>query len=328
MGNADKRPLISVIVPIYNVENYLRACVDSIIAQTYDNLEIILVDDGSPDNCPAICDEYAEKDRRIKVIHKENGGLSDARNAGLSVMTGEYLMFVDSDDCLTDNAVEALYEIVNTNNCLLAIGGYQRFFSDDERFDTPKEVLVKTFSTKEAIQDMLLNGCASWGRLYHVSVHKDVLFPIGEINEDEAIVLQILNRCNKVLITNQIVYRYRCRPDSITTASFSEKKVHWYYHCTANLNWVRINYPDLEKYAIDRLGSCIVYLLHQMALFGYNDQNISSMLLGDLRSGYRKYQKYYLSGRKEKIRMWFLNCFPYSMYCKIISLIGRKQVNG
>ena len=99
---------ISVIVPVYKVEPYLRRCVDSILAQTYTNLEVILVDDGSPDDCPAICDEYARIDSRVKVIHKENGGLSDARNAGMAMMNGEYLMFVDSDDCLTADAVEVL----------------------------------------------------------------------------------------------------------------------------------------------------------------------------------------------------------------------------
>ena len=108
MGNADNRPLISVIVPVYNVENYLRACVDSIIAQTYDNLEIILVDDGSPDNCPAICDEYAEKDRRIKVIHKKNGGVSSARNVALGIITGNYVSFIDSDDYISSDYFEKM----------------------------------------------------------------------------------------------------------------------------------------------------------------------------------------------------------------------------
>lgn len=103
--------LISVIVPIYNVENYLGKCIDSIINQTYRNLEIILVDDGSPDNCGEICDQYASQDIRIRVIHKTNGGLSDARNAGMQIMNGEFLMFVDSDDWLQDNCVEILYEI-------------------------------------------------------------------------------------------------------------------------------------------------------------------------------------------------------------------------
>lgn len=120
MGNADKRPLISVIVPVYNVEKYLRACVDSIIAQTYDNLEIILVDDGSPDNCPAICDEYAEKEQRVKVVHKNNVGVSAARNDGLLYSTGKYIMFIDSDDTVSSNWIEGLYESIQTNDFVIA----------------------------------------------------------------------------------------------------------------------------------------------------------------------------------------------------------------
>ena len=130
MGNTDKTPLISVIVPVYNVENYLRACVDSIIAQTYDNLEIILVDDGSPDNCPAICDEYAEKDSRIKVIHKENGGVSSARNYGIDASKGLYITFIDSDDTVAENWIEGLYETINDYD--LSIAGIT-YVNDENR---------------------------------------------------------------------------------------------------------------------------------------------------------------------------------------------------
>ena len=109
----DKQPLISIIVPIYNVEKYLRRCVDSILCQSYHNLEVWLVDDGSPDGCPAICDEYAGKDKRVKVIHKKNGGLSDARNVAIDVATGEYICFVDSDDYVASTYVETLYALID-----------------------------------------------------------------------------------------------------------------------------------------------------------------------------------------------------------------------
>mgnify|MGYP002514978694 CR=1 FL=1 len=120
-------PLISVIVPVYKVEQYLHQCVDSILNQTYRNLEVILVDDGSPDGCPAICNVYAEKDERVRVIHKVNGGLSDARNAGMAVMNGEYLSFVDSDDLLPVDAVETLLKIAVEEDADLVLGGYNRF---------------------------------------------------------------------------------------------------------------------------------------------------------------------------------------------------------
>ena len=158
-------PLISVIVPIYKVEAYLRDCVDSILAQTYRNLEVILVDDGSPDNCGAICDEYAEKDSRVTVLHKVNGGLSDARNAGMAACGGEYLMFVDSDDWLAEDSVATLYELICRTGAELAIGGRERVEDGSgavlhSEFDGTET--VHTMNRLEAMRDMLQNGCASW----------------------------------------------------------------------------------------------------------------------------------------------------------------------
>lgn len=315
-------PLISVIVPVYKVEPYLHKCVDSILAQTYRNLEIILVDDGSPDHCGEICDEYAQKDPRIKVIHKENGGLSDARNAGMAVMNGAYLSFVDSDDLLPVDAIETLLKIAAEENADLVIGGHNRF--EDVPVESSKaEAFVKRWTPVEAMADMLKNGCASWARLYRRELHQSILFPVGEINEDEAIVLELLERCNCIAVTNAVVYYYRFRPESITTARFSAKKLDWYRHCTANLEWIRAHYPDLVPLAMDRLGSCIVYILDEMANAGFQNRSISDMLLNDLRKDYYLYQKYFFSGRKAKLRMWLLNYFPYSVYCVLVSLKRR-----
>ena len=119
------QPLVSIIIPIYKVEPYLRCCLDSIVNQTYTNLEIILVDDGSPDGCPKICDEYAAKDNRIVVIHKENGGLSDARNAGLDVYKGDYVYFIDSDDIIPSNCIYALFEILSKENADIASSSFE-----------------------------------------------------------------------------------------------------------------------------------------------------------------------------------------------------------
>lgn len=315
-------PLISVIVPVYNVEPYLRKCVDSILNQTYRNLEVILVDDGSPDGCPAICDEYATNDERIKVIHKKNGGLSDARNAGMAVAKGEYLSFVDSDDMLPPDAMEILLHTAISEQADMVIGGHSRF-EDIPVAANDLQLSVKRWTPVEAMADMLQYGCASWARLYRRELHQSILFPVGEINEDEAIVLELLERCNCIAVTNAVVYYYRFRPESITTARFSAKKLDWYRHCTANLKWIRMHHPELEPLAMDRLGSSIVYILDEMANAGFQDQSISDMLLTDLRKDYHAYQKYYLSGPKAKFRMWLLYYFPYSVYRGLASLKRR-----
>lgn len=258
-------PLISVIVPVYNVEPYLHKCVDSILNQTYRNLEVILVDDGSPDGCPAICDEYAEKDERVKVIHKKNGGLSDARNAGMAVAKGEYLSFVDSDDMLSANAIEILLRFAHKEDADLVIGGYNRFENVFEE-SINEETSVQCWTPVEAMADMLKNGCASWARLYRRELHQSILFPVGEINEDEAIVLHILDHCSKIVRISAVVYYYRCRTESITTAAFNKKKTIWIKHCLDNLKFIQTNYPELEPYAAARYRDSLLWILREIAL--------------------------------------------------------------
>ena len=147
--------LISVIVPVYKVEKYLRECVDSILAQTYTNLEIILVDDGSPDNCGKICDEYAQNDSRIKVIHQENGGLSAARNAGLDIATGKYIGFVDSDDYAELNMFEELHKRIIENNADLSICGVKKFGMESRCFFYGNKCLDRTVF----VQRFIMSSC-------------------------------------------------------------------------------------------------------------------------------------------------------------------------
>ena len=314
MGNVDTKPLISVIVPVYKVEEYLHACVDSILGQTYTNLEIILVDDGSPDDCPAICDEYARIDSRVKVIHKENGGLSDARNAGMAVMNGEYLMFVDSDDCLTADAVEVLLTHAQQSGALLVIGCHQRFSDDTEQIQQPKTMDVRRLSKRQAMEDMLKNGCASWARLYHYSVHKDIVFPKEEINEDEAIVLKIIDRCDVAILTNQIVYQYRCRPESITTSSFSPKKFVWYRHCRDNLEWIREHYPELTEPAAARYRGALLWTLTEIALSDKVYPAEQQDMLTELRDKRELFFRIPFDTMNEKIRFMMLCYLPFSLY--------------
>ena len=148
-------PLISVIVPIYNVEKYLDRCVDSIINQTYKNLEIILVDDGSPDNCPQMCDDYAKKDSRIKVVHKENGGLSDARNVGMEVATGEYVSFIDSDDYISLDFYETLLETIVDNDSDIVECGVVKFYEDNSFDKYSDDLKVTNYDTVDGLEGLI-----------------------------------------------------------------------------------------------------------------------------------------------------------------------------
>lgn len=148
-------PLVSIIVPVYKVERYIHRSIDSLLRQTYNNLEIILVDDGSPDNCPFICDKYAMQDNRIRVIHKSNGGLSDARNAALNVMTGQYVTFVDSDDYIADNMIEKFIETVKLYQCNMVVAGMNIIDKNNQIYDY-RRTLTSTLSTGIDITRKLL----------------------------------------------------------------------------------------------------------------------------------------------------------------------------
>lgn len=316
-------PLISVIVPVYNVEPYLRKCVDSILNQTYRNLEVILVDDGSPDGCPAICDEYAVIDRRVKVVHKENGGLSDARNAGMAFMSGEYLLFVDSDDLLPVKAIETMLKIAVEENADLVIGGHNRF-EEVPALSSETEIFVKQWTPAEAMMDMLRNGCASWARLFRRELHEAVLFPVGEINEDEAIVLHILDKCRVIAVTNAVVYHYRCRPESITTTSFSEKKMVWVKHCRDNLAFIREKYPQLEEYAVTRYRGSLMWALREMALSENSFPNSYAEVRAQLKEYHTAFLHTPFKNKTEQLRFLFMTLIPFPLLKKVLKFRHRN----
>lgn len=315
--------LISIIVPIYKVEPYLRQCVDSILNQTYTNLEIILVDDGSPDNCGAICDEYATKDAHVKVIHKENGGLSDARNAGLDIATGEYYYFVDSDDYLPATSVEEMYAMLQAHDADMVIGGFERFSdrTGEVFFSTESDGLVThVYNQEEAVKDFYRDGCQSWAVLYRRHVHQDIRFPKGEINEDEAIVFQLLERCSCVVVTNRVVYSYRNREESITTASFSEKKLAWVRHCRDNLLFIRERYPNLEKDAAARYRGSILWALREIALSEKAFINAQKELVAQLRDNKKRFDRISFRNKGELLTYWLLRAFPFGIYKSFLKL--------
>ena len=221
--------IISVIVPIYNVEKYLKRCIDSIITQTYKNLEIILVDDGSQDNCGNICDSYSAKDTRIKVIHKVNGGLSDARNAGIDVATGQYIAFVDSDDYVASNMYEILLDTIIKNNADLSICDFCSVSeSGDITLKEPSVIEDGTYSGEKLLENKLLtenywHWVVAWNKLYKKSIFDNIRFPVGKLHEDEFLIHKILMRCKIVAcVSNKLVY-YVQRDSSITGEGISIK---------------------------------------------------------------------------------------------------------
>ena len=328
MTNAEQFK-ISVIVPIYNVEKYLCKCVDSIINQTYKNLEIILVDDGSPDNCGEICDEYALKDDRIKVIHKENGGLSDARNAGMAIATGDYLGFVDSDDWIEYNMYERLIENLIKFGADISVGGVADVLETDggyKQFKTTYDGKIRNYilSKEDAMKKYFLGSWSAWDKIYKKDVFNDIRFPKGEINEDEAIVLQLLDRCNRICYTNEVFYNYITRPNSnsITASGFSLKKLDWYYHCRANLEFIKNNYPELVGYAEKRYNSSLIFSLVSISLIDQEPfLGVLPSLLQEFKDRYRCIVSNQFIGKREKLDSLLLRIFGINGYCVIVKAL-------
>lgn len=219
--------LVSVIVPVYKVEDYLERCVNSIRSQTYRNLEIILVDDGSPDNCGRICDFYAKADSRVKVIHKPNGGLSDARNAGIECATGEYIAFIDSDDWIDEDMIELLYKMIIKHNADIAECSYRNVYDDsieEETNSTGEQIVGDNVFALEKMLEWKYFKPVVWNKLYRYSVIGDVRYPVGKIHEDEFTTYKYMYAAHKLVYVDVSKYNYkRGRKNSITGAVFTEQ---------------------------------------------------------------------------------------------------------
>lgn len=225
-------PLISVIVPVYKVEAYLPACVDSILAQTFRDFELILVDDGSPDACGEMCDQYARQDVRIRVIHQENGGLSAARNAGLEIAQGNYITFVDSDDIISEDCLRCMQKIADETNADLVVGRYIEFAIENDRIRNWKQDATAPAHHMENRQEACIGLYQGqyWipinavGKLYHRSVIGDLRFPKGRIHEDQAFVPIAAYKASHIEIMDKAVYGYRCNEEGITHSTFSTRR--------------------------------------------------------------------------------------------------------
>lgn len=217
--------LVSVIVPIYNVEKYLAKCIESIINQSHKNIEIILVDDGSPDSCPRICDEYAKKDKRIKVIHKKNGGVSKARNDGIDIAIGDYLVFVDADDYLAQEYIDYMLGMVFNNNCEFGFSKNCYFSNNQEQINDNIIIVDSNKATALLLSQQVIVGC--WNKIYKTSFLKsnniyfsDKLFYGEGLN----FIIKVANSTSKIAVGSKRVYFYRKNNSSSATSKFNIKK--------------------------------------------------------------------------------------------------------
>lgn len=226
-------PLISVIVPVYKVEQYLDRCVSSLLAQTYENIEIILVDDGSPDRCPEMCDGYAKEHEKVRVIHQENKGLSGARNTGIDHAKGEYLAFVDSDDKWSPYFLESLYSALKETDADISQCRWEYMHGDEIKEVYNPDAKKECFTNREMLANLYIQTGAyyvvAWNKLYKKKLFENIRYPEGRIHEDEATTYKLFDLAEKSVFVDNALYGYYVGSNgaSITRNGFNMKKLDW-----------------------------------------------------------------------------------------------------
>lgn len=274
-----QHPMISVIVPVYNVEKYLQECVDSLLRQTYSPIEIILIDDGSTDSCPAICDRYAAADETIRVIHQQNKGLSGARNTGIDAAQGELISFVDSDDTTEPDMLERLYVLLRDNNADIASSG----------IDIAKPI-NGVYTSEEALMHILKEDgnlvTSAWGKLYRAELFTGIRFPEGLIYEDFATMPLLFDKSERIAHTSDILYHYRRDNEtSITHSAFNQNRLVLYTVSDLVDAFLTEHYPHLLKYARTRRTRYSITFFKEAAQCDTHDRETEKLLVKNVRQG-------------------------------------------
>ena len=333
-------PKISIIVPVYNVERYLRQCIDSILAQTYTDFELLLIDDGSPDNSGNICDEYAKKDPRIRVFHKPNGGVSTARNMGIDNAKGEYISFIDADDYVEPNFLEEMLNAMNRYNAdLVCCGVWVGVKADGSYVSIRSTASDKVFNRKEGLIEMFaMDSFHVWpyNKLYKASIIKGngLKFPVGiRYSEDQVFVTRYIMLCFKVVYISKVLYHYVWNETSASKKEALESTFNYCY-----LDMLKAN--EMIAASIKTLHDKSVTIAMNARFFFTNNQIMKSFLryydgsdkktLRLLKCNMIKYYPYYLRHprcfriikRKDSLRLMFRVYFP--TLHKILSKTKKK----
>lgn len=271
---------VSIIVPVYNVQCYLPKCLDNLFIQKEDDMEVVLVNDGSTDDSLAICEDYAQKHSNTIVVNKENGGLSDARNAGTIVAKGDYIYYLDSDDWLAPNAISALYDYAIKEKCDIVQGGFYYAYADHLLYDNTRQH-AHVLSRNEAMLELVKNENVknfAWGKLYKAEIVKNHLFPKGKFFEDAYWQHLIINDCNRYGIVPTPLYYYRQRSSGIS-GEFSLRNLDLLRGYEHRLMFIQKQYPDYTKPMVEILWN----LSYSMVLMAEKSKD------DNLRKAYHQY---------------------------------------
>lgn len=319
-GNIIMEDLISVIVPIYNVEKYLDKCIQSIIGQTYKNLEIILVDDGSKDNSGKICDKYAKEDSRIKVIHKKNGGMSDARNKGLEAASGKYIQFVDSDDYMAENMMEILHKDLIENDADISLCAHYIVRENEFSTDASYEKIV--YTNREAIEEFLLDTKIRsyvWNKMFKKSLFDNIKFPTGRVFEDLLTISKIFTEAKRLVLDDTPLYYYVQREGSVLHTQTKELRLAYINATFEVYDYIKSKFDNMEKFYNFNIALITINTYNDIGLFKmydlideeiiqnlyiktkkiFEDKEMESFIMDNI-SNIKKIHYYYLLEDKER----------------------------
>lgn len=310
------RELISVIIPIYNVEKYLKECIDSILNQTYKNIEIILVDDGSTDNSPNICDEYTQKDTRVITIHQKNQGVSSARNKGLEASKGNYIFWIDSDDYVKEDCIEKLYNLLKKYDSDISICDYTQG-SDRDYVFVDNEVKEEVYDSFTGLNNIYKNHhysfimAASWAKLIKKSLYKDLKYPVAKIFEDIYLSHHLISKCNKISYTNEVMYYYYQWPESILGKKLYKAKLDYLGAFKERIHFFEnLNYKELQEKARHQYLHALMWEFSRAKDILHDKEMVKNIV--------KEYRKYYTLGTENKKfnheTKWYMFKFYVSPY--------------
>lgn len=322
-------PLISVIVPVYKVEPYLSRCIDSILAQTFADFELILVDDGSPDNCGKICDEYAQKDKRIQVIHKENGGLSSARNEGIdwafANSNSQWLTFIDSDDWIHPQYLELLLFGATSTNTDICVCEYKETseFSDFEKFDNTDTQML---SPEELFVNYHVTATVAWCKLYKKSCFESIRYPLGKLHEDEYTTYKILFEKNHISYMKEPLYFYYTNPYGIIRSEWSPKRLDAISAIEEQIAYFQKSGHKKALVKVER--KLLWYIIAQIEITEKSDKY--AYLTPGLKKMLRKHLKHFKNDLKLSIRTgydFYIKAYPTitKLYCIVLAILKKLK---
>lgn len=311
-------PLISIVVPVYNVEHYMRQCLDSICGQTYRNIEVVVVDDGSTDGSGEVCDEYARRDPRVVVVHEKNGGLSMARNVGMKHAKGDYFMFVDSDDWVEPYFCEYALTMLKDNNVKLVAFGHERFYEEPGKKRVSKSVHVrkpKKISASRAIGFLLGRVVVynyAWNKIYDRTLFEGVEYPVGRVYEDNAVTYKVVHRAGEVFLSDRVLYHYRRRETSISFNRYKPQNIKDRFQIwEERLEFLKVHYPEHVDFQIVHLA--------------YEGLAAVTYCKGDAYKEFRKEAKSFLKENRECLLKKGKSVFFYLyFYCRPLLPVSLK----